>query len=284
MPANHIRALKDVQKRREAFEEIAKLLISYNQLSDSLEELVRSTTASNSVSDKAHQLLATLDENQRQMSVDKIEGRLENLDLSIRDDLSFFIDLADPKLKKLPSEESDLPTKVEQFKRKVRLSFAYRVLLCEHGEPLTPIELDVAPDLVSTAIGHLKTKEIETQGKLLSELEAFKSLAKSVAAHPEIPEPIRDELMFAEHQISENIAHLNAGQPITTVPSSFESINLDFSIMTLSENLAAAGMTEDEEPTETDDEDSNLTRSKSFLQRAKDWLDQPVQGTRKKRP
>ena len=283
MPSQSLSQLKEVQQRREALEEIAQLLLSYNQLSSSLEELVLSTTGETSVSDKAHELLDSLDGDQRQMSVDKIEMRLENLDLRIRDDLSYFIDLTTEKsLKTLNNDsEEELPKRVEQFKRKVKLSFSYRVLLCEHGEPVKPIELDVAPEIVKQTVASLRVKESSCQDRLIKELKSFQSLAKSVATHQDIPEAIRDELMFAEHQISENLVHLEAGNTIASIPSSFDSINLDFSIMALSEEFSAVGITQEEEAHQ--EGDSDLGRSATFLQKARQWLDSPVRGNSKKR-
>lgn len=285
MGKEHVEILKDLETRKEIFEEVAQLVMSLHKLSTSLEDIVYDTGQHTAV-DKAHELLESLDDKQRNLSLDKVEFRLEHLDLKIRDDISFFLSLADtskktgekdllshPLSEELAEEAADLYAKIEEFKRKVQLCFAYRVLLCENGYTVKPIDLDLAPELISSALENIKEKELFYQSQLVEKLEDFQNKAKKIIIDGAIPESVRDQLMFAEHQISENLAHLKSGKPISRLPTSFESIVLKLN------NDESAG---DESATKTNssEADSKDTtqqdKSTGFMSRAKKWLNSSV--------
>jgi hypothetical protein len=284
MSKEYVKVLKDLEKKKQVFEEVAQLVNSLHKLSSSLESIVYNSRTSH-VAAKAHEILADLDDKQRNLSIEKVELRLEHLDLRIRDDISYFLNLANksntpdllshPLDEELRSDASALRTKIEDFKRKVKLCFAYRILLCENGVDVEPIELDVAPTLISESLDTIKEKEKRYQSVLVVKLREFHKQAKQMTINELIPESIRDKLMFSEHQLAENIAHLEAGKSISSIPTSFDAIDLNFTKYIASpkrENEDHPDNTEEEKPSGLKEE----KQAKGFLKRAKNWLDSPV--------
>lgn len=283
----YINLLKELESRKQVFAEVAQLVTSLHKLSTSLESIVYSSETSH-VAEKAHELLSDLDDKQLHLSVEKVELRLEHLDLRIRDDISYFLDLADnsnkrsepdllshPLDEKLRDEAGHLRAKIDDFKRKIKLCFAYRVLLCEHGVDVRPIDLDVAPVLISKALDTIKDKEKRYQSVLVVKLREFHKQAKVMAVNESIPEPIRDKLVFSEHQLAANIAHLESGKPISSIPTSFDAIDLNFTQEVTLEPLPHDHKQAEATTPKSDNAKEN-DKSKGFLKRAKNWLDSPV--------
>ena len=293
MDKKSINLLKDIEKRKALFEEVAQLVTSLNRLNSSLEEIVKSTSSEHPVVERAHELIEGLSEQQKNFSVEKVEFRLENLELRIRDDLSYFLELEAPAKSEegdstrqdysLAEEDSELSEtihkRIAEFHRRVQLSFAYRVLLCEAGESPKPIELDIAPALISQALDRLKIREERYQQELVIKLKDFQASVKFAAKSDAFPEPVRDELLFIDLYVTINIDHLAAGKPISSVPASFELINLDAVNDAAQDPIDCAESGQVEAPVPSDEihadnynASKDKLRSGTVFKRARTWL------------
>lgn len=279
-----IKLLKSVEQRKVFLEEIAQLVTSLRRLSTSLESIFRKVGADNPLIEKAFDILDIMDSHHQKFSNEKIEFRLESLDFKIRDELSYFLQLVNKAgtegqadLWSHPRSEEDsesvavLYKRIDDFKRKMKLSFAYRVLLCERGAGVSQIDLDVAPELISLSIVKLMAKEKQYRDKLIRELSSFHKNVVALLSIKEIPEGFKEVLKFTVHQIKENMQYLKAGKSIEEVPTSFESINID-----MLENIVVNTLPEKRNDDAVENRLDQKEQSNGFFKRVNAWLDAPI--------
>jgi len=280
---NVINLVKDIEKQKQTLEEIFQLIISLRNLSGSWSDLVSNTGSDNLLMKDAHDLLDSLDDEQLKFSTEKIEFRLENLELKIRDEVSDFLDLVDSSStqKQTSLEAVDdcfggeiVAIRISEFKRKVKLSGAYRVLLCERGVLPIPIELDVAPQLISESIDLLNKKANLYQGELLKQFKLFHGNIIKLSESDIMTDNLTGEFNCIIQQVSENIEYLSSGKPVSDIPVSLEAMNFDVRKLIM-EKTEEANVEELSQMSEQQSDPVKKQGSK-LIKRVNVWLDSPT--------
>ncbi|WP_157678536.1 hypothetical protein [Oleiphilus messinensis] len=269
---NGVDAVKSIEERRSALEEIARLILNFQRLAASLNNII-AISSNDSLSEKAFELLDSLDEKQRALSSDDVEFRLETLENKIRDDVYYFINLkhdAEPYIAKdIPPDDVLSHQRVEEFKRRVKLVLAYRVLLCERGEQVQGFEIDIPVNTLKNYISKLRIQERIYKAKLLKDMKELqielKGLIKSYSRIPDLKDRLSSMLTGVEC----NINHIESGKSVASLPMAFDRIDL---------NQTA------EEPEEvplpvpevTEDETSESNRKHGLLDSVNEWLNSPM--------
>ena len=279
-----INLVKDIEKQKKILEELFRLIISLKDLSSSLEELFKNLGAENPLVCGAFDLLDTLDDEHLKFSSDKIEYRLENVEFKIRDEISYFLNLVTPPSTNKPlilEAENDLASKknavrIREFKRKIKLSFAYRVLLCERNMLPAPVELDVAPELLFKSIELLKKKENQHQSELLKQFKVFSKSIQKLSECSFMTESLLDELLALNQQVSENIKHLSLGKPVSDIPVDLESIDFDVRRLVMEKTKEASRQNIIQRPVKQDATDHVKKEDPGLVGRVNVWLDSPI--------
>jgi len=280
---NVINLVKAIEKQKQTLEEIFQLITSLRNLSGSWSDLLSNTGSDNLLMKGAHDLLDSLDEEQLKFNTEKIEFRLENLELKIRDEVSDFLDLTNPsntkKQTRLDAIDDCLGGEINairicEFKRKVKLSCAYRVLLCERGVLPIPIELDVAPQLICESIALLNKKENLYQGELLKQFKLFHANIIKLSESDIMTDDLTDEFNCIIQQVFENIKYLSLGKPVSDIPVSLESMNFDVRKLIMKKVEEASS----EELSQVSEQQNDQVKKQGskLIERVNTWLDSPI--------
>jgi len=219
-----IDAVKFIEQRREMLRRISNLMNAVQRLTSSLELLLVSSGTNTKIADKTFGLLDYLDDKQRHLISSKIEIRLDALDHRIRDQLSEILSSLDDDRKSpvaLTEQSDDIQDPldvVSEFRRKVRLSMAYRLLLAERGSDVKPIELDVAPELISNTVRQLEYKEAFYKGKLIDDMQAFEQEVTQILRNKRLSEKVRILLKNAAVQLKQGVAFIKQNKSIDILP------------------------------------------------------------------
>ena len=219
-----IDAVKFIEQRREMLQRISNLMNSVQRLTSSLGLLLATSGTNTNIADKTFGLLDYLDDKQRHLTTSKIEIRLDALDHSVRDQLSEIFSYLHDERKSpiaLADNSDDLqdPLRVvSEFRRKVRLSMAYRLLLAERGADVTPIDLDVAPELISNTVKELEYKEAFYKGKLIDDMQTFEQEFTQMLRNKSLSEKVRMLLNNASLQLKQGVVHIKQNKPIDILP------------------------------------------------------------------
>lgn len=270
-----IDAVKFIEQRRDMLQRVSNLVNSVQRLTASLDTLLSSSGTNASIADKAFGLLDYLDDKQKNLSTGKIEIRLEALDNSVRDQLSNILSSVHESSGIVPSggaEGVDLEDPLEvvtEFRRKVRLSMAYRLLLTERGADVKPICLDVAPELISGCMKRLEYQEVFYKDKLMSEMKQFHSDVKELLDKPSLSSKLKSALKTAAKQLKEGVAHIKSNKSIEVLPAVLDVT--EFMAITDDEGHA---IVEEDEPKAEVDSDSKPSKS-GFFSTLNKWLSTP---------
>lgn len=221
---NDIEAVKYIEQRRLLLQRVSNLVNAVQKLTSSLNVLWVSTGSNAVIADKTFGLLDYLDDKQKNLSTAKIEIRLEALDNSVRDQLSKIL-VAVRDAKGLVVTDFDLDEEglnpldeVSEFRRKVRLSMAYRLLITERGVEVEPINLDVAPELISNCMKHLEQQEGFYKDKLLNDMTEFHSELQLLTKNKGLSTRLLGALKTASQQIKDGVAAIRLNKPIEVLP------------------------------------------------------------------
>lgn len=219
-----IDAVKFIEQRREMLQRVSNLVNAIQRLTSSLDVLMVSTGTNEAVADKTFGLLDYLDDKQKNLSTSKIEIRLEALDISIRDQLSKILSAVheskgvEVSHLEMASEAPDPLDEVSEFRRKVRLSMAYRLLLVERGMDVQPINLDVAPELISGCMKQLEVQEAFYKDKLLNDMKGFHSDVVTLLKNKALSSKLISALKTAAKQLKLGVQFIKSNKPIEVLP------------------------------------------------------------------
>jgi len=219
-----IDAVKFIEQRREMLRRILNLMNAVQRLTSSLELLLVSSGTNTKIADKTFGLLDYLDDKQRHLTSSKIEIRLDALDHRVRDQLSEILSSLDDEGKSsvaLAEGSDDIQDPldvVSEFRRKVRLSMAYRLLLVERGSEINPIELDVAPELISNTVRQLEYKEAFYKGKLIDDMQTFEQEVTQMLRNKSLSEKVRLLLKNAAVQLKQGVIFIKQNKSIDILP------------------------------------------------------------------
>ena len=273
--------LTQVEKQHDLVSEIVEQIQSLQTLSESLVNLFNNTDKLPPSLKKAFHLLDTLDDEQKTLSTNKIELRLEHLEIKIRAEVSNYLELInaidelseeadrDEKLKELTSY-----SRVSEFKRKVSLALAYHVLLFERDVPASEFSLDVAPELLSSALKKIESRKTNLKADLVSH---FSSLRESIVSFAKKASTSK-QMSLALHRLGDdievNLLHLKSGKPSEDLPTSI--LEIDEQIKLASELKISDADNQPSLPDEaTRKQTEKLEKKQGLLGRINVWVSTP---------
>ena len=280
-----IDAVKFIESRRDMLQRIAGIVNAIQRLTESLDNLMISSGNNPDLADKTFSLLDYLDDKQRHLETSKIEIRIDALDDRIRDQLSKIISSIHADTKSLvmpastdqPEDDTKNPLDiVTEFRRIVRLSMAYRLLLTERGMAVDPINLDVAPELIAMSIKKLAKEETVFKNKLVKEIVCFRQEISKLLEAETLSDKMRQALKVTLNRLAQNIKYIKSNKPLEVLP---EAIDLDeFSAITSASSAPA------ETPPETDDlrltpgdeSAASIPPAKGFFNTLNKWISTPM--------
>lgn len=223
--------LTQIEKQQAVIKEVLEQIRSLQSLSQSLTSLFNNAgTLSPSIT-RAFHLLDTLDEEQKTLSTGKVELRLEHLELKIRDEVSYFLNLINSidelnnntdraeKLRLLTSY-----SRISEFKRKVSLALTYRVLLFERDVSPSEFNLDVAPDLLNTSLNNIEEKREDLKSELKTHFTSLRTNILNFAQKASTSKKMSAALHKVGDAIELNLLHLSSNKPSEDLPSSIVEI------------------------------------------------------------
>lgn len=227
-----VAVLKQIEQQKQVLEQLANIVYAINRLTTSLENLLYMTGSSEKLAQMTFQFTEYLDDKQRKLATSKIEIRLEALDNKIRDELSHILDSINKSTDDWPDSHSDDPAGnpfaiVGEFRRKVQLAVAYRLLIAERGVEVQPIDLDIAPDLISNSLAALKKNESHFRKQLMFELNEM--IEKIIAAERDsaVSEGMAFLLSTAKDTIAKQIRMIKSGKPIESLEQSYDILTME---------------------------------------------------------
>lgn len=266
----------EVEKKLGLLEEVVKVIKQFQHLTGTLESLVYASGAHNPLVDKAIEVLEGADVDHTTMTTDKIEFRLENLEFKIQDDLEFFIELVNDKLQN-PASVDEAPLvlperRIEEFRRRVKLALAYRVVLTERGEALAPFDLGIAVNDISHSLTKLRVQEKVQRKQLIGKMEDLQRDLKCYVQDARLSAELRELFADMLQGLIANIGHVNAGHPVEQMPMPVEDLDV----------AAAMAMScqpdtpEQNSPSQSRSDQTPPARRKGFFNRLEVWLDSPM--------
>ena len=280
-----IDAVKFIESRRDMLQRIAGIVNAIQRLTESLDNLMISSGNNPNIADKTFSLLDYLDDKQRHLETGKIEIRIDALDDRIRDQLSKILSSIHADTKSLvvpasgekPEDDTKNPLEiVTEFRRKVRLSMAYRLLLTERGMDIDPINLDIAPQLISVCLKKLAKEETVFKNKLVKEIVCFRQEISELLKSETLSDKMRQTLKVTLNRLAQNIKYIKSDKPLEVLP---EAIDLDeFSAIT-SETGAPVETTSEADDLRlapVDESAAAIVPAKGFFNTLNKWISAPI--------
>lgn len=223
--------LSQIEKQHDLIKEILEQIHSLQSLGASLTKLFNNTGKLSPSIKKAFSLLDALDDEQKALATAKVELRLDHLEFKIRAELSYYLELIgtieeieDDEASAEKLQELTSYSRISEFKRKVSLALAYRVLLFERDVEPSEFNLDVAPDLLNKALHNIDEKKEYLKTELTTQFSSFHENILSFAKKACTSKDMSAAMYKIADSIEVNLLHLNSGKPSEELPTSIIEI------------------------------------------------------------
>jgi hypothetical protein len=120
----------------------------------------------------------------------------------------------------------DIPTLLNEFRRRAQTAVSLRILLRKRGAPVAAMVIPVPESVIEERIGELEKKERLYANRVQAEIVSMQKDIDNLLGNPDYPETAKHELRGVREDLEKNLAHIRSGRKIEDLPVAFEELGV----------------------------------------------------------
>ncbi len=219
--------LKVIEDKREALEKAVKIALNVERLQRGLEATLLMGKPTSDLPDEALATIEALEESIKSQPISKLKESLATLELLVKSSLAQILEISELNTEQLVAPGAvEIEALLNDYSKQAQTAVALRILLHSRGEATAPTELNVPAEQIRARLTAVEQKERTYRKIIKTELVTMIAETERMLSSTTPSPAMRQFLLASNDDLQRNMAHLESGKKITTMPVAIEIIEM----------------------------------------------------------
>ncbi len=220
--------LRIIEEKRGTLEEAVRIALSIEQMHKGLSAALVMGTETARFPPETLALVDELSDEIRAAPDARLKEALAALEKIVTGKLERMLELAAmAESELLGADLGVIGRLLEDYRKKAQTAVALRVLLGQRGHRTEPVGLGTATERLRQRIEQLDERERHCRARVRRELTELAEESERILRRDDLPEAMRRVVEASLEDVRANIAHLDGGAPMRTLPVAVEIVEME---------------------------------------------------------
>ncbi|MEH6627773.1 MAG: hypothetical protein V7739_15110 [Motiliproteus sp.] len=222
--------LDELTDKRSALENLIDIAIGIHRQQLALEGQSLIARPSQEIPASSIHNVQEIEQQHAGMADEKLIQRLDSIEQGTHKVIEMVAMFAQLKLHELRNNEvkglsiDAFKNLISDFEQRTQASLELRYLLKKRGVVLKAFKLPFPQESISELVQALKEKEDQCVTQIKEEAKGIIEDTRSLLAKPTFSDKMKQQLLLVQQEMEANLAHLDSGASVATIPNKFEVI------------------------------------------------------------